>query len=169
MLLYQEGPITFDYDSKFDTLYASINGKDKSHSYGDDRFPELIVARDMETDEIVGFTIFRYIRSNMERTRAMLERYFSSYVKSDVQPEPYLDLVHEKLQHIPKRVPIPVPEPENRNVFFLCDGAVEGCPKTNCYKVGNECRHTSDENHALNSEPHNFVPDEEGNLWETES
>lgn len=78
MLLYQEGPITFDYDSKFDTLYASINGKDKSHSYGDDRVPELIVARDMETDEIVGFTIFRYIRSNMERTRAMLERYFSS-------------------------------------------------------------------------------------------
>lgn len=169
MLLYQEGPITFDYDSKFDTLYASINCKDKSHSYGDDRVPELIVARDMETDEIVGFTIFRYIRSNMERTRAMLERYFSSYVKSDVQPEPYLNPVHEKLQHMPKRVSIPVPEPENRNVFFLCDGAVEGCPKTNCYKVGNECRHTLDENHALNSEPHNFILDEEGNLWETES
>lgn len=47
MLLYQEGPITFDYDPKFDTLYASINGKDKSHSYGDDRVPGLVVARDI--------------------------------------------------------------------------------------------------------------------------
>lgn len=169
LLAHREGPITFDYDPKFDTLYASINGKDKSHSYGDDRVPGLLVARDMDTDEITGFTIFRYIKSNLERTREMLESYFSCYEKSNGQIEPYLNLLHEKLQHIPKRVPIVIPKQTNKSVLFLCDGAVGSCPKTNCYKRSGECRHTLNKNHALNSEPHNFLPDEAGNLWEAES
>lgn len=55
----------------------------------------------------------------------------------------------------------------NKNtVLYLCDGAVETCPKTSCYKRGHECRHTTDVTHALNPEPHNLVPDEQGNLWE---
>ena len=55
----------------------------------------------------------------------------------------------------------------NKNtVLYLCDGAVETCPKTSCYKRGHECRHTTDTTHALNSEPRNLIPDEQGNLWE---
>ena len=55
----------------------------------------------------------------------------------------------------------------NKNtVLYLCDGAVEACPKTSCYKRGRECRHTTNAVHALNSEPRNLVSDEQGNLWE---
>ena len=56
----------------------------------------------------------------------------------------------------------------NKNtVLYLCDGSVEDCPKTSCYKRGHECRHTTDVTHALNPEPRNLVPDGQGNLWET--
>lgn len=52
--------------------------------------------------------------------------------------------------------------------LYLCDGNVENCGKQNCYKRGFECRHTSDEAHAINpSETRRFVLDEEGTLWET--
>lgn len=51
-------------------------------------------------------------------------------------------------------------------VIYLCDGAVEACSKTSCYKRGLECRHTTDITHAMNSEPRNLIPDEHGNLWE---
>lgn len=55
----------------------------------------------------------------------------------------------------------------NKNtVLYLCDGSVEDCPKTSCYKRGHECRHTTDIAHALNPEPRNLIPDEQGNLWE---
>lgn len=55
----------------------------------------------------------------------------------------------------------------NKTILYLCDGAVEACPKTGCYKRGHECRHTTDATHALNPEPRNLIPDEQGNLWET--
>ena len=35
-------------------------------------------------------------------------------------------------------------------VFYLCDGDVDGCLRSNCYKNGGECRHTSDVYHARN-------------------
>lgn len=54
--------------------------------------------------------------------------------------------------------------------LYLCDGAVESCTKTGCYKRGHECRHTTDVTHALNSEDkRHFVPDGDGNLWEVPS
>lgn len=33
---------------------------------------------------------------------------------------------------------------------FLCDGNVEDCPKTNCFKHGGVCYHTMDVRHAVN-------------------
>lgn len=49
----------------------------------------------------------------------------------------------------------------NKNtVLYLCDGAVEACPKTSCYKRGHECCHTTDVTHALNLEPRNLIPEE---------
>lgn len=54
--------------------------------------------------------------------------------------------------------------------LYLCDGAVESCTKTGCYKRGHECRHTTDAAHALNPEDkRRFVPDGDGNLWEVSS
>lgn len=56
----------------------------------------------------------------------------------------------------------------NKNtILYLCDGDVPACDKDECYKHGGECRHTTDTAHALNPEPHNLVPDEQGNLWES--
>ncbi len=54
-------------------------------------------------------------------------------------------------------------------ILYLCDGKVPTCRKTECYKQGRNCRHTSDVNHALNPEPHHFEPDEQGNMWEKEA
>lgn len=56
----------------------------------------------------------------------------------------------------------------NKNtVLYLCDGEVPSCRKPgSCYKFGGECQHTTDETPALNPEPRNLVPDDQGNLWE---
>lgn len=57
-----------------------------------------------------------------------------------------------------------------QETLYLCDGNVEMCSKTGCYKRGFECRHTTDVAHAINPEGRRrFVPDGAGNLWETES
>mgnify|MGYP006920202031 CR=1 FL=1 len=34
--------------------------------------------------------------------------------------------------------------------LFLCDGKVEECSKTNCFKQGGPCCHTTNINHAKN-------------------
>ena len=55
----------------------------------------------------------------------------------------------------------------NKNtILYLCDGDIPTCRKDECYKRGGECRHTTDADHALNPEPRNLVPDEQGNLVE---
>lgn len=43
-------------------------------------------------------------------------------------------------------------EEEALKIFYLCNGAMAGCPKTNCYKNGGWCDHTSDINAAVNFE-----------------
>ncbi len=56
----------------------------------------------------------------------------------------------------------------NKNtILYLCDGDIPTCRKDECYKRGGEYRHTTDADHALNSESRNLVSDEQGNLWET--
>ncbi len=55
-----------------------------------------------------------------------------------------------------------------QEILYLCDDNVETCSKTGCYKRGWECRHTTDVAHAINLEgSRRFVPDQAGNLWET--
>lgn len=56
---------------------------------------------------------------------------------------------------------------KNKTILYLCDGEVPTCRKDECYKRGGECCHTTDTTHALNQEPRNLVPDEQGKLWET--
>ncbi len=39
---------------------------------------------------------------------------------------------------------------KSQKVFYLCDGEVENCKKTMCYKNGGVCNHTSNIRHARN-------------------
>lgn len=50
--------INLNYDNKFDVLYLSF-GMPKN-SYGEDSIPYVVTLRDMDTDEITGYTIMEY-------------------------------------------------------------------------------------------------------------
>lgn len=39
---------------------------------------------------------------------------------------------------------------DKEKVFYLCDGEVENCKKTRCYKNDGDCNHTSNIKHAKN-------------------
>ena len=41
---------------------------------------------------------------------------------------------------------------DTKKIFFICDGDVPECEKTECYKRGGECKWTSDVRHAVNFE-----------------
>lgn len=41
-------------------------------------------------------------------------------------------------------------EENEEKVFYLCDGEVENCKKTMCYKNNGPCNYTSDISHAKN-------------------
>lgn len=51
--------MVLDYDEGFDILYIHLPNK-KGLSYGDDSQPGKIVYRDMDTDEIVGYAIYKF-------------------------------------------------------------------------------------------------------------
>ena len=39
---------------------------------------------------------------------------------------------------------------DTKKIFFICDGDVPECEKTECYQCGGECKWTSDVRHAVN-------------------
>ena len=79
----------------------------------------------------------------------------------------YLETHPDEAQHFAKVFAVSAAKQKKKAILYLCDGTVESCRKTSCYKRGRECRHTTDADHALTSEPRHLVPDEQGNLWET--
>ena len=38
----------------------------------------------------------------------------------------------------------------DKKIFYLCDGEVPECEKTDCHKSGGGCKHTSNIKHAVN-------------------
>lgn len=52
--------LKINYDRTNDIMYFSLG--DKSNSYGDEIVDGFVVMRDIETDEITGFTIFDFIK-----------------------------------------------------------------------------------------------------------
>ena len=58
-MLYTE-KTRIDYDSKFDVLYYTWG--DTSNSYGDEDDDGIVSVRDIESDEIMGYTIFNFKR-----------------------------------------------------------------------------------------------------------
>lgn len=56
-----------------------------------------------------------------------------------------------------------------RKTFYLCDGNVEDCPKTECYKKGGECRHTVNVQNAKNPiGKRTFTKDAYDDYWENQ-
>lgn len=47
-----------DYDSKFDTLYYTMSMTD--NSYGDEINSNIVILRDMDSDEVTGVTIIGF-------------------------------------------------------------------------------------------------------------
>ena len=50
-----------DYDNRYDVLYCKID--DTSNSYGDEIDSNIILLKDMDTEEITGITIMDFKRS----------------------------------------------------------------------------------------------------------
>lgn len=57
-----------NYDSKFDVLYYTWG--DTSNSYGDEDNDGIVSIRDMDSDEIQGYTIFNFKKICSERAHA---------------------------------------------------------------------------------------------------
>lgn len=64
-MLYTE-KTKINYDSKFDVLYYTWG--DTSNSYGDEDDDGIVSVRDIESDEIRGYTIFNFKRICNERS-----------------------------------------------------------------------------------------------------
>ncbi len=60
-----------DYDSKFDIMYYSDG--DTSHSYGDENIDNIVVVKDISSDEVVGYTIMNYKKMSTPNTEQFKE------------------------------------------------------------------------------------------------
>lgn len=63
-MLSTKSSIHYDYDKKNDILYCSFS--DKSNSYGDEEPDNIIIMRDLVTDEITGITVMNIKRMLQE-------------------------------------------------------------------------------------------------------
>ena len=73
-----------DYDSRFDTLYVALG--DKSNSYGDDSADDIILMRDMDTDEITGFTVLSFLRKYARAALPKLPQHLNISFERDIIP-----------------------------------------------------------------------------------
>lgn len=64
-MLYTENP-KIDYDSRFDVLYYTLG--DTSNSYGDENDDGIVFIKDMDSDEIRGYTIFNFKKICFEKS-----------------------------------------------------------------------------------------------------
>ena len=62
--MLQKNSIVFDYDKKFDVLYIALG--DRSNSYGDDSYGNVIYLKDIDTDELTGITIMNFKKKYIE-------------------------------------------------------------------------------------------------------
>lgn len=49
-----------------------------------------------------------------------------------------------------------------KTIFYLCDGYVEGCAKSNCYRYGGQCYKTSNVQHAIEDFPRDVILKKDG-------
>lgn len=69
-----------DYDCKYDVLYYSILNTD--NSYGDDIDGNIVILRDMDTEQITGVTIIGY--KKIFKCNEVKKKVLSKYI--DINP-----------------------------------------------------------------------------------
>lgn len=50
--------LKINYDKTYDIMYVSVGNK--ANSYGDEKIDGLVIMKDLDTDEITGFTVFGF-------------------------------------------------------------------------------------------------------------
>ena len=60
-----ENVMRLKYDSTFDVLYCTVG--DASNSYGDESFPDIIIMKDMDTEEVTGYTVMNFSKVMAEK------------------------------------------------------------------------------------------------------
>ena len=58
-----------DYDSKFDVMHYSVG--DTSNVYGDEDIDNIVVLKDMDSDEIIGYTIMNFKKMIMAGSESL--------------------------------------------------------------------------------------------------
>ena len=73
-----------DYDKRFDTLYIAF--ADKSNSYGDDSADDIILMRDIDSDQITGVTVLSFRKKYQSHTLPQLPKSLGISLEKDVAP-----------------------------------------------------------------------------------
>lgn len=55
-----------NYDNRFDVMYYSCG--DTSNSYGDEEVDNIVKVKDMDTDEVVGYTILNFTKMSKKQS-----------------------------------------------------------------------------------------------------
>ncbi len=66
--------LKIDYDSDYDVLYYTLG--DTSNSYGDENDNGIVFMKDINSDEIMGYTIFNFKKICIEKSETF--RFLSS-------------------------------------------------------------------------------------------
>lgn len=74
----------YDYDSRHDTLYVAF--APKNNSYGDDSQAGIILMRDIETDDITGFTILSFLKKWKSQSLPKLPESLNISLEDDILP-----------------------------------------------------------------------------------
>ena len=73
-----------DYDAKFDTLYVGY--KCRATSYGDDSLGDIIILRDVDTDDVTGFTILSFLKKYHNNRLPKLPSEIECSIEKDILP-----------------------------------------------------------------------------------
>lgn len=73
-----------NYDNRFDTLYVVLS--DNSNSYGDDTLNDIILMRNMDTDEITGVTILSFLKKYHSGALSKLPLDLGFSIETDILP-----------------------------------------------------------------------------------
>jgi hypothetical protein len=76
--------MNIDYDRRFDTLYIALGNT--SNSYGDDSLGDIILMRDMATDDITGITILSFLKKCHAHTFPKLPESLNLSIEKDILP-----------------------------------------------------------------------------------
>lgn len=74
----------FDYDKKFDTLYVALG--DRRNSYGDDSLNGVVLMRDIDTDDIRGITILKFLKKFETKSIPVLPNGLNRLIEKDIAP-----------------------------------------------------------------------------------